>query len=119
MYVYNCTVERVIDGDTVDVKIDLGFDVHYRVRVRLLGIDTPETRTKDLKEKAKGLESKSWLANWVERNKDTIFIRTQYDKRGKFGRVLGELYTRNNADESANDILLRLGLAKAYDGGKR
>lgn len=92
-------LEKVVDGDTVDVLIDLGFDVLTRQRVRLLGIDTPESRTSDLEEKKYGLMSKKALKDWclkaVASEKDDIEmeLRTpEADSRGKFGRVLGEIW---------------------------
>src|SRR6056300_491410 len=92
-------LEKVVDGDTVDVLIDLGFDVLTRQRVRLLGIDTPESRTSDLEEKKYGLMSKKALKDWclkaVASEKDDIEmeLRTpEADSRGKFGRVLGEVW---------------------------
>ena len=69
MYEYNCKVKRVVDGDTVDVLIDLGFDIAYASRVRLYGIDTPESRTRDKDEKARGLISKDFLKSWLEKGR--------------------------------------------------
>jgi|TARA_R100001530_G_scaffold53128_1_gene39246 micrococcal nuclease len=90
MYEYNCEVKRVVDGDTVDVVIDLGFSIHYASRVRLHGIDTPESRTRNKDEKVRGLMSKQYLID--ELDKGQVVIKTKKDKKGKFGRVLGELY---------------------------
>ena len=90
MYEYNCKIKRVVDGDTVDVVIDLGFDIHYASRVRLYGIDTPESRTRNKDEKVRGLMSKQYLID--ELDKGQVVIKTKKDKKGKFGRVLGELY---------------------------
>ena len=96
MYEYKCKVKRVVDGDTMDVILDLGFDIHHAVRVRMAGIDTPESRTRDLDEKARGKLAKEFLKNWVteyENNKKNIVIKTKKEKaKGKFGRVLGELW---------------------------
>jgi micrococcal nuclease len=80
----------VVDGDTVDVVIDLGFSIHYASRVRLYGIDTPESRTRNKDEKVRGLMSKQYLID--ELDKGQVVIKTKKDKKGKFGRVLGELY---------------------------
>jgi micrococcal nuclease len=99
-FVYKVTaIEKVVDGDTVDVVIDLGFDVATRQRVRLLGIDTPESRTRDLEEKRFGLLSKKKLKQWclkaVESEKDDIELELrceEADSRGKFGRVLAEIW---------------------------
>ena len=91
MYEYKCKVVRVVDGDTVDVDIDLGFGVWLRKqRVRLVGIDTPESRTKDLEEKKYGLAAKEFLTKWV--TSGGLTIKTIKDARGKFGRILGELW---------------------------
>ncbi len=89
MYEYKCEVKRIVDGDTVDVIIDLGFSIHYSTRVRLYGIDTPESRTRDKDEKVRGFLSKYYLTDWLE--KGDVIIRTHRDKKGKFGRVLGEM----------------------------
>jgi len=91
MYEYACKVERVVDGDTIDVVLDLGFDIRYKSRVRLYGIDTPESRTRDLDEKARGLLAKDFLKMSIEGG-DKVVIRTELkDSRGKFGRVLGSV----------------------------
>ena len=92
MYEYRCKVVRVIDGDTVDVDIDLGFGVWlHKERVRMFGIDTPESRTRDLEEKKYGLAAKSFLVKWSGAGELTI--KTHKDAKGKFGRILGELWT--------------------------
>ena len=91
MYEYACTVDRVVDGDTVDVVLDLGFDVSFFSRVRLYGIDTPESRTRDKDEKARGLISKKFLQEALADQE--VVIKTKLkDSRGKYGRVLGELW---------------------------
>ena len=91
MYEYACTVERVVDGDTVDVVLDLGFDILNKCRVRLYGIDTPESRTRNLELKARGLLSKQYLKDKIE-SADQLVIQTKLkDSRGKFGRVLGSV----------------------------
>ena len=89
MYEYKCEVKRIVDGDTVDVVIDLGFSILYSTRVRLYGIDTPESRTRNKDEKVRGFLSKYYLKDWLE--KGDVVIRTYKDKKGKFGRVLGEM----------------------------
>ena len=89
MYEYKCEVKRVVDGDTVDVIIDLGFSIHFSTRVRLYGIDTPESRTRDKDEKVRGFLSKDYLKEWLDQG--GVIIRTHRDKKGKFGRVLGEM----------------------------
>ena len=91
MYEYACEVERVVDGDTVDVVLDLGFDILYKSRVRLYGIDTPESRTRNKDEKARGKMAAAYLARAIN-NGDKVVIQTKLkDSRGKFGRVLGDV----------------------------
>ena len=99
------TVSKVVDGDTLDCVFDLGFDVMGKFRVRLLGIDTPESRTRDLEEKFYGLKSKEALKSWVhwaimsDRDDIEIQIRCpEADSRGKFGRILGEIWINCTAD---------------------
>ena len=111
MYEYNCKIKRVVDGDTVDVIIDLGFDIFYKSRVRLYGIDTPESRTRNKDEKARGLMSKQYLINELE--KGQVVIKTHKDKKGKFGRVLGEMYV---ADRNINLMMVDGYLAVKYEG---
>ena len=90
MHEYNCTIRRVVDGDTVDVDIDLGFDTWiHNERVRLYGIDTPESRTRDLEEKKAGLFAKKVVLHYLPEGSKQI-LRTYKDKVGKYGRVLGE-----------------------------
>ena len=90
MYEYRCNVVKIIDGDTVDVDIDLGFGVWMRnERVRLYGIDTPESRTRDLEEKKYGLAAKQYLTNMLD-DEGGIVLKTHKDKTGKFGRILGD-----------------------------
>jgi micrococcal nuclease len=91
MYEYSCEVKRVVDGDTIDVIMDLGFDIFHKCRVRLYGIDTPESRTRDLEEKARGLLAKKYLKEHIKKA-DKIIIQTKLkDSKGKFGRVLGSV----------------------------
>tara|TARA_R110000751_G_scaffold128317_3_gene230373 strand:+ start:1534 stop:1956 length:423 start_codon:yes stop_codon:yes gene_type:complete len=91
MYDYSCKIQRVVDGDTIDVILDLGFDILYRARVRLYGIDTPESRTRDLEEKARGLLAKEYLASEIKTAKEIIIQTKLKDSKGKFGRVLGSI----------------------------
>ena len=91
LYNYKATVKRVVDGDTVDVLIDLGFGISYAQRVRLYGINAPETRTRDKVEKKAGLAAKAYLKEILKTNKNKCIIITTLDKKGKYGRVLGEL----------------------------
>lgn len=111
MYEYNCEVKRIVDGDTVDVVIDLGFDIHYSSRVRLYGIDTPESRTRNKDEKVRGLMSKKYLTDAL--SKGQVVIKTHKDKKGKFGRVLGEMYV---ADKNINLMMVDDNLAVKYKG---
>jgi len=91
MYEYRCEIVKIIDGDTVDVDIDLGFGIWMRnERVRLYGIDTPESRTRDLEEKKYGLAAKEFLTKWLSAG--NITLKTHKDAEGKFGRILGELW---------------------------
>ena len=111
MYEYNCEVKRIVDGDTVDVVIDLGFDIHYSSRVRLYGIDPPESRTRNKDEKVRGLMSKKYLTDAL--SKGQVVIKTHKDKKGKFGRVLGEMYV---ADKNINLMMVDDNLAVKYKG---
>jgi micrococcal nuclease len=111
MYEYNCNVKRVVDGDTVDVIIDLGFDISYSSRVRLFGIDTPESRTRDKDEKARGLISKDFLKSYLD--KGSVVIRTRKDKKGKFGRILGEMIVE---DTNINELMIKEHHAVKYHG---
>ena len=119
MYEYNCRIVKVVDGDTVDVDIDLGFDVLLsNQRIRLKGIDTPESRTRDLEEKKFGLLAKQMVESYCPVGQ-TITLRTSKDERGKFGRILGEFMVYHAATDrytSLNDILVDEGYAVAYEG---
>ena len=107
-------LNRIVDGDTIDVAIDLGFDIHYNTRVRLHGINTPECRTRDLEEKKRGLAAKARLQELLVG--DYLTIKTKLDKSGKFGRVLGEIFMKN---VNINERLVEEGHATPYFGGKR
>ncbi len=108
-------VENVVDGDTIDVLIDLGFDILFQSRVRLAGIDTPESRTKDLKEKALGLESKEYLKKHIKDAKSVIIKTEKMDSSEKYGRILGWVYI-NGDTESLNDKMINDGYAWGYMG---
>ena len=122
MYTYKATLDRVIDGDTIDVNIDLGFDISVNKRVRFAGINTPESRTRDLEEKKKGLAAKARVQSILDEN-DTFTLESK--EIGKYGRVLGEIYvdTIDNSDSftmvSLNKLLITEGHAVEYHGGKR
>ena len=112
-YVYKATVERVVDGDTIDVTLDLGFDVRlHKQRCRLAGIDTPESRTRDLAEKKLGLAAKDRL---VELCSSSISIKSF--GKGKYGRILAIPYTEDGKDIC--QLLIKEGHAVEYDGGKK
>ena len=91
MYEYSCTVKRVVDGDTVDVVLNLGFDILYKCRVRLYGIDTPESRTRNLDEKARGKMAGAFLKEAIDNGTKVVIQTKLKDSRGKFGRVLGNV----------------------------
>jgi|TARA_E500000318_G_scaffold105880_1_gene113279 micrococcal nuclease len=91
MYEYKCEVTRVVDGDTIDVIADLGFSILHKCRVRLYGIDTPESRTRDLDEKARGKLAASFLQNSINNGKEIILKSELKDSKGKYGRVLGTI----------------------------
>jgi len=118
-YVYRVkSVNRVVDGDTIDVDIDLGFDVSLAKRVRLAGVDTPESRTKDFVEKTYGIQSKEWLKRKLE-FANNIIIKTELpDSTEKYGRILGYLYI-NEDSKSLNQSMIDEGYAWEYDGGTK
>lgn len=108
-------VENVVDGDTIDVLIDLGFDILFASRVRLAGIDTPESRTKDLKEKALGLESKEYLKKTLKDANSVVIKTEKMNSSEKYGRILGWLYI-NGDTVSVNDMMINDGYAWGYLG---
>tara|TARA_Y100000114_G_C11732660_1_gene314447 strand:+ start:219 stop:563 length:345 start_codon:yes stop_codon:yes gene_type:complete len=114
MYIYNAKCLRVVDGDTVDAQIDLGFDTHKIIRIRLVGINAPESRTRDLEEKERGLAAKARVKQILKDNKNEFILHSQ--GVGKYGRCLGEIYI---GDSNLNDQLIQEGHATSYDGGKR
>jgi micrococcal nuclease len=106
---------RVVDGDTIDVDIDLGFDISLSKRVRLAGIDTPESRTSDRFEKSLGLESKEYLKNAMK-DAEVIVIKTELpDSSEKYGRILGWIYI-DNQEKSINEVMIEDGYAWSYMG---
>jgi micrococcal nuclease len=117
MHEYRCKVVKIIDGDTVDVDIDLGFGVWMRKqRIRMYGIDTPESRTGDLEEKKYGLAAKEFLTGMLD-DKGGIILKTHKDGKGKFGRILGEMWrTSDFADQSINNYMIEKHHAVAYYG---
>ena len=118
MFDYRCKLLRVVDGDTIDVNLDLGFNVWHKARVRMLGIDTPESRTRNLEEKAMGLASKARLKALLKGNKVEIECSKE---KGKFGRVLGIVWATDKEGNrtNCNDQLCAEGHARPYFGGKK
>ena len=112
MYEYKFKLDRVVDGDTIDVVIDLGFSILHKCRVRLFGIDTPESRTRDLDEKARGKLAKDFLSYCLA-SSDEHVIKTSVDGKGKFGRVLGEIYCDG---KNINLLMIDKHHAVAYKG---
>ena len=115
-------INRVLDGDTIDVTIDLGFDLYKKERVRVAGVDTPEKRTRDLEEKALGIDATNWLKQKLEDTIDgeyELTIRTELKGGvGKYGRLLGWLYV-GDEEVSLNEDMIEEGYAWAYDGGTK
>ena len=116
-------IVKVLDGDTIDVLIDLGFDLFKKERVRIAGVDTPEKRTRDLEEKALGIDATNWLKKKLEDtiagDGDELTIRTELvGGTGKYGRLLGWLYI-NEDTISLNEQMITEGYAWAYDGGTK
>jgi len=118
-YIYRIKqILRVVDGDTIDASIDLGFDIALEKRIRLAGVDTPESRTSDANEKKYGLESKEWLKHKVE-NAKNILIKTELpDSTEKYGRIIGHLFI-NDQESSLNDQMVVEGYAWEYSGGTK
>jgi len=113
MYEYSCEVKSVVDGDTVDVILNLGFDIFYKSRVRLYGIDTPESRTRNKDEKARGKMAAAYLEDAIN-NGNTVVIQTKLkDSRGKYGRVLGNVLVD---DVNINEQMVDKHLAVKYFG---
>ena len=115
-------INRVVDGDTIDVTIDLGFALYKKERVRIAGVDTPEKRTRDLEEKALGLDATNWMKKKLEgaiEGDDDLVIRTELvGGMGKYGRLLGWLYI-GDASVSLNEEMITEGYAWSYDGGTK
>ena len=115
MFEYSAKVVRVVDGDTLDAEIDIGFDVFVKKRIRLYGIDTWESRTRDLEEKEKGLAAKARLIELLEDNGNKFVLQSH--ELGKYGRVLGSIILDDDRD--ACDILMEEGHAYSYHGGNK
>ena len=115
-------INRVVDGDTIDVTIDLGFDLYKKERVRIAGVDTPEKRTRDLDEKELGIDATNWMKEKLDgaiSGDDDLIIRTELvGGMGKYGRLLGWLYI-GDGETSLNEQMIAEGYAWAYDGGTK
>ena len=111
MYEYKAEVVKVVDGDTIDVKIDLGFSISIQQRLRLARINAPESRTRHPIEKAAGKAATDFLKGFLMVNHNYLIVRTQLDKRGKFGRVLAEVFADGYC---VNDLMLEKGHAVPY-----
>ena len=115
-------INKVVDGDTIDVTIDLGFDLYKKERVRIAGVDTPEKRTRDLEEKELGIDATNWMKENLEGaidGDDELTIRTELKGGvGKYGRLLGWLYV-GDEEISLNELMIQEGYAWAYDGGTK
>ena len=123
MYEYKIkTIDHIVDGDTFDCSVDLGFNISHKIRVRMYGINTPESRTRDLEEKARGLASKKRLIELLEQHEGDLILQT--NKKGKYGRYLGTVFADQNAGDgqeqtNINRQLIEEGYAVEYFGGKR
>jgi micrococcal nuclease len=121
-YIYRAKLDRIIDGDTVDALIDVGFDIWFKKRIRFKGIDTWESRTRNLDEKKKGLAAKKRLEELLlEVSSKPGFFRIKSYGLGKYGRVLGEIFIMDEAGVqwNINDTLITEGHAYIYEGGKK
>lgn len=116
---YGATVLKVVDGDTVDLMVDLGFKIHHKIRVRLYGVNTPESRTRDLAEKAMGLKAKSFTEDWLTNHK-WVFVNTIPNKNDKYGRVLAKIYSSDQVNDPKtaclNTDIIQAGYAREYFG---
>lgn len=116
---YSAKVLSVVDGDTIDLMIDLGFNIHHKIRVRLYGVNTPESRTKDLAEKEMGLKAKSFTNDWLTRHQ-WVFVNTIPDKNDKYGRILAKIYSSEQIDNPTtaclNTDIIQAGFAREYYG---
>ena len=117
---YSCKLDRVVDGDTCDAMIDLGFNTWVHARIRFYGVDTWESRTRDLEEKKKGLEAKAYVKDLLENSDDGKFSIISHGT-GKYGRVLGEIFIQDENENTIciNNQLITEGHAYVYDGGKK
>ncbi len=121
-YIYRAKLDRVVDGDTVDALIDVGFDIWFKKRIRFMGLDTWESRTKDLEEKKKGKLAKARTKELLEKvSSKSGYFRLKSHGLGKYGRVLGEIFImdKDGKQWSVNETLISEGHAYVYDGGKK
>ena len=116
-HIYSAKLQRVVDGDTCDALIDLGFDTFVKKRIRFYGVDTWESRTRNLEEKKKGLAAKEYVKDLLENSDEGKFSIISHGV-GKYGRVLGELFVKGH-EQSVNELLKENGHAYEYDGGKK
>ena len=121
-YIYRAKLDRVVDGDTVDALIDVGFDIWFKKRIRFMGLDTWESRTRDLEEKKKGKLAKERTRQLLEDvSSKSGYFRLKSHGLGKYGRVLGEIFImdKDGKQWSVNETLITEGHAYVYDGGKK
>jgi len=121
-YIYRAKLDRVVDGDTVDALIDVGFDIWFKKRIRFKGVDTWESRTRNLEEKALGLKAKARTKELLEKvSSKSGYFRLKSYGLGKYGRVLGEIFIMDNEGKqwNINETLIKEGHAYKYEGGKK
>ena len=121
-YIYRAKLDRVVDGDTVDALIDVGFDIWFKKRIRFKGVDTWESRTRNLEEKALGLKAKARTKELLEKvSSKSGYFRLKSYGLGKYGRVLGEIFIMDNEGKqwNVNETLIAEGHAYVYDGGTK
>jgi len=116
---YGAKALKVVDGDTLDLMVDLGFDVQHKIRVRLYGVNTPESRTKDASEKALGLKAKKFTEDWLT-NHEWVYVNTIPDKNDKYGRILARIFSSENVSDPStaclNIDIIQSGFAREYYG---
>ena len=116
---YGAKPLKVIDGETIELMVDLGFNIHFKMRVRLYGVNTPESRTKDLAEKELGLKAKKFTEDWLT-NHQWVFVNTIPDKNDKYGRILAKIYSSEKVDDPTtaclNSDIIQSGYAREYFG---
>lgn len=116
---YGAKPLKVIDGDTIDLMIDLGFNIHHKIRVRLYGVNTPESRTKDAAEKELGLKAKSFTTDWLDGH-PWVYVNTIPDKNDKYGRILARIFSSDQVNDPKtaclNTDIIQAGYAREYFG---